>query len=79
MFSTHPKKNVCFEFTIILSSANAFNLDESKNLSFGKELTLYHTILTFKDRGGENLRKKTSNFSFSNNVFFTLSRIEIIF
>ena len=27
-----------FLITIILSSANAFNLDQSKNLSFGKEL-----------------------------------------
>ena len=30
IFSTHPK-------TFNLSSANAFNLDQSKNLSFGKE------------------------------------------
>ena len=36
------KKNFRFPVTFILSSANAFNLDLSKNLSFGKELTLDH-------------------------------------
>ena len=30
--------NFNFLFTFILSSANAFNLDQTKNLSFGKEL-----------------------------------------
>ena len=38
MFSTHPKKNFCFYVTFIWSSANAFNLDLSKNLKFGIEL-----------------------------------------
>ena len=38
MFSTHAKKNFCFEITFILSSANAFNLDHSKNLTFATEL-----------------------------------------
>ena len=38
MFSTHPKKNVWCEVTIILSSENAFNFDRSRNLTFGKEL-----------------------------------------
>ena len=37
--SYHLKKNFCFLITLILSSANAFNLDQSKNLSFGKGLT----------------------------------------
>ena len=32
-----------------LSSASAFNLDQLKMLSFGKELTLYHTITTFNE------------------------------
>ena len=42
MFSTLPKSNFNFWVTFILSSANAFNLDQSKNLSFGKELkTIY--------------------------------------
>ena len=30
----------------ILLSANAFNLDQSTILSFGKKLTIYHTSLT---------------------------------
>ena len=36
MFSTNPKKNICCQVTFLLSSANAFNLDQSKYLSFGK-------------------------------------------
>ena len=38
MFSMHPKKEFCFQVTFILLSANAFNLDKFKILSFGKEL-----------------------------------------
>ena len=38
MFSTLPKTNFNFSVTFILSSAIAFNLDQSKNLPFGKEL-----------------------------------------
>ena len=37
MFSTLLKTNFNFSVTFILSSANAFNLNQSKNLSFGKE------------------------------------------
>ena len=44
MFSIYPKKNFCFYVTFILLSANAFNLDQYKKLSFGKEL-----ILTFEN------------------------------
>ena len=38
MFSTNPKTNFNFSVTFILSSADAFNLDQSKILLFGKEL-----------------------------------------
>ena len=38
MFSTVPKTNFNFSVRIILSSAYAFNLDQSKILSFGKKL-----------------------------------------
>ena len=38
MFSTLPKINFNFLVPFILSSANAFNLDNSIILSFGKEL-----------------------------------------
>ena len=38
MFSTLPIPNLNFSFTFILSCANAFNLDQSEILSFGKEL-----------------------------------------
>ena len=40
MFSTLPKTNFYFSVTFILSSANAFNLEQSKILSFGKGLNL---------------------------------------
>ena len=38
MFSSLPNPNLDFSFTFILLSANALNLDQSKILSFGKEL-----------------------------------------
>ena len=38
MFSTLPKTNFNFSVTLILSSASDFNLDLSKNLTFGKGL-----------------------------------------
>ena len=46
MFSTFPKTNFNFSGTFNLSSGNAFKLDQSKNLSFGKELTLYQMAKT---------------------------------
>ena len=39
MFSTPPKTNFYFSVIFFLSSANAFNLDQSRILSFGKELS----------------------------------------
>ena len=41
MFSTHPKIDFNFSVAFFLSSASAFCLDLSKNLSYGKELTHY--------------------------------------
>ena len=38
MFSTFPKTKFNFSSTFILSTANAFNLTQSKTLSCGKEL-----------------------------------------
>ena len=37
-FSSHQETNFNFSVAFILSSANAFNLDQSNILSFGKEL-----------------------------------------
>ena len=39
------KSNFSFWFTFILSSANAFNLNQSKNLSFSKELYEMHVLI----------------------------------
>ena len=47
MFSTLPKTNFDFLFKFILSSANAFNLDQSKILSFGKQLTISNLNLSW--------------------------------
>ena len=43
LFSTLSKTNFKFLFTFILSPADAFNLDQSKILSFGKELIMPQT------------------------------------
>ena len=40
MFSTHPKTYFNFSIAFNLLSANAFNLDQSKILLFGKKLIL---------------------------------------
>ena len=48
MFSTNPRTNSNFSFTFILSSANPLNLDQSKTLSFDKELRDNHEFLTFQ-------------------------------
>ena len=39
VFSSLPKTYFDTSITFILSSANAFNLDQSKNLLFGEELS----------------------------------------
>ena len=43
MFSNLPKRNFNFSVKFILLAANAFNLDRSKILFFGKELTFFFT------------------------------------
>ena len=60
MFSTLPNTNFNFSFTFTLSSANVFNLNESKILLFGKELT--KTLP--KGRNGK-YKKKNSIRSFT--------------
>ena len=46
VFSTLSRTNFNFTDTFILFSANAFNFEQSKNLSFGKELIL-NSIICF--------------------------------
>ena len=48
LFVFYPSQNKFqfFSHTYLLS-ASAFNLDQSKNLLFGKELTHCHKVLTF--------------------------------
>ena len=54
MLSSLPKANFKFLVTFILSSANAFSLDQSEILSFGKELIL-HTIPSFSNHAEKTL------------------------
>ena len=63
MFSTLPKINSNFSATFNLLSANAFPMDQSKNLSFGKELNDLAS-----DRN-ENYLGKKENFSLFPKMF----------
>ena len=47
MFSTLHKTNFKFSVTFILSSANAFNLDKPKMLSYGNEL-IWRSFQSFR-------------------------------
>ena len=53
MFSTLSEGEINISATFILTSADAFNLDQSKILSFGKELRLVyeykHSFSCFTD------------------------------
>ena len=62
------------------SFANAFNLDPSKSLSFGKELSLFNTILTIidpKKEAFENIVGKGENAG--NQHFSVLQTILVLF
>ena len=57
MFSTLPNTYFNFLVTSILSSAKSFNLDQSKNLMFGKGLALTvlePTQLAYVDRADQD-------------------------
>ena len=49
MFSTQYSTFISFEMHFKMSSAIGINLDQSKILSSGNELTLYHTVPTFNN------------------------------
>ena len=68
MFFTYPKKNFCFYITFILSSANTFNLDQSKDLSFGKELMTIKLILFSFNTGFQNLIPFSANENKANSL-----------
>ena len=62
MLFTHPNENSCLlvRSTFILLSANAFNLDQSKILSFDKELNVVEMVISVFDRA-ENIFGKGEN------------------
>ena len=64
MFSTLSKTNFNFSPAFILSSANAFNLDQSKILSFGKELRVMKkkTLGIFLETGWETEKALMTRF-----------------
>ena len=49
MFSILPKTDFNFSVTFILLSANAFNLNQSEILSFGKEINSLQITVKCKD------------------------------
>ena len=88
MFSTRPKTNFNFSVTLFCHLEITFYLDQSKILSFGKELTLSQTISDFLLACGTSLLKMlcekeklliTSNFSSSHSVLYPLGKPSIIF
>ena len=81
MFSSLSRTNFRFFISFILLSANTFNLDEYKMLSFDKELNPFphnHFLMRLGKKSFGNIVGKgeiacTSNFSFSHNVFYSFS------
>ena len=49
VFSTLSQGEIIFSATFNLSSANALNLDQSKNFLFGKELAGKHGLILLAD------------------------------
>ena len=68
MFFTLSKTNFSFSARFILSSASAFNLDQSKILSFGKELR--HTLISSRSIALEYYVMREFFNSFPNKRWF---------
>ena len=85
MFSTSPKSNFNPFMTFILLSANAFNFDQTELLSFGNPfpnkpwfLRVCSTTL-LKTLWEKEKLHITSNFSFSDSVFYSFGEPSAIF
>ena len=80
MAGNHPIVSLIFSVTCIFLSANPFDMDQSKNLSFGKVLRSInshsHTMTHFDVSGKETLWEKEKMLV--NTMFSTLSKTEII-
>ena len=72
MYSSLSKPKLNFSFTFMLLSAKAFTLDQSKILSFVKELTLSQTTVLdpsmLKEFAGDNLEFDENGRKFSKMV-----------
>ena len=62
IFSTLPQTNFNFSVTFILSSANAFNLDQSKILLFGTELKWFTLLRWLRVHRSSNFNRFIHHF-----------------
>ena len=62
----------CHIYFVILLSANAFNLDQPKILSFGKELTLYSIDTHFDTSATDSFWNNTGKGEIAHNKQFLL-------
>ena len=85
VFFSKFKINIINLATFDLSSANAFNLVQSKLLLFGERLTLSRSSFMYLQyKYLKTLREKekllvTNNFSFSYSVFYPFGELSAIF
>ena len=81
MFYTHPKKIFFFQVIFILLSVN-FNLDLSKNLSFGKQLTETVDLISIEELIITVQNKQNKHFQSGNNnqiITFLWLTMSIVF
>ena len=84
MFSKQEETEIIILAPFNLLSANAFNLDKAKNLSFGKELILSQTspgvcsTNLLKTLWEKEILLVTSNFSSFHSVFYPYGKLSAI-
>ena len=80
MFSTFLKTNIIFSVTSLLASANAFHLDLSKIVSYGKvlsQMTNFRLFQKKKEFADDNLKFDKTCGKFSKLVDYTVEKAEI--
>ena len=73
-----PRHIPNFKCSFFLSSANAFSLDQSRNLYFGKELKLYHKIPRFNNFDKEGFFFVIIVGKGNNSVFLHVSNCQVV-
>ena len=85
MFSTLPKTYYNSSVTFIFSSPNAFNLDLSKKLSFGKELNgvsvteIYRVADNAENQSVENADVAFVKWAVERNKFFEKKKQSVMY